>query len=499
MFEFKKSLPYEEGVSSLSIKKALENLEENKIPMHSLLIMRHDKLIFEKYYAPYDANTLHRMFSITKSFTAMAISLLAAKGQISLDESITKYFPEYTDENTHEWIKQTTIRNMLEMRTCHAASTYKVNMASNWVESFFTIAPTHKPGTVFHYDTSAAHVMAALVEKLSGMKMLDYMKENFLKYLDFSKDSYIVEDPFGTSIGGSGLMATPMDILKVLYVLAKKGKVICNDGVERQLLDEGFTERATSKISDTIVTGPVLSEQQGYGMQIWQNEQGGFVLYGMGGQLAISLPKQDMLIMTTADTQGIGGGNQTIYKAIYDIILPALDSKEADDEKSDSEHAEYNELLSYADSLCIMPPKVAFQAINHDQEDYSSRDINNFYEIADNAQGFKRLRLITNVLENKGVLFLERDNGNVYNIPFGINNMIASEFPVYEQSCYTGSTWLSNNVLYIRSHIVDECVGSVHFELYLEKEDITVFMKKIEETYFGEFNSHLYGKLIKNN
>ena len=66
---------------------------------------------------------------------------------------------------------------MLMMRTCHASTTYKVDMKSDWVESFFIVPPTHKPGTVFHYDTSAAHVLCALVEKLTHMPMLDYMKE----------------------------------------------------------------------------------------------------------------------------------------------------------------------------------------------------------------------------------------------------------------------------------------------------------------------------------
>ena len=495
MFTFEKQKPYEAGVTSKSIQSALKNLEKNQIPMHSILIMRHDKLIFEKYYAPYTENTLHRMFSITKTFTALAISLLERDGKISYEDSITDYFPEYVNENTHHWIKETTIKNMLQMRTCHAAATYKVDMRSDWVESFFVVPPTHKPGTIFHYDTSAAHVLAALVEKLTGQNLLDYLKDKALNYIDFSSDSYVVADPFGVSIGGSGLMATPMDILKVLYVLSKGGQVICNDGKERSLFPSDFVAEATSKISDTIVTGPVLSEQQGYGMQIWQNEMGGFVLYGMGGQLAISLPKQDMLIMTTADTQAIAGGNQTIYKAIYEQILPYLDSKECQDEAKDAEDKAYKELLSYADTLSLAPPRAEVFTFNTAAISYATMDNNLSYSIDDNPQGFTKLRLVTNHLEKKGVLTLVRNNGNGYNICFGIDEMLPGVFPVYEESCYTGATWLSPNVLYIRSHIVGECVGSVHFELYIEKDDVTVFMRKIEETYFNEFSGHLYGNL----
>ena len=303
MFEFEKVMPQDAGIDPDKIKKVLEHLDKRNIPMHSLLILKDGRLVFEKYYAPYEKDTLHRMFSISKSFTAAAIALLTMEGKIGLDDPICDYFPEYVDDSTHPYIKMMTIRNMLQMRTCHASTTYKVNMKEDWVKSFFTVAPTHKPGTVFHYDTSSAHVLCALVEKLSGTDMLSYMKERMLKYVDFSADSYMVKDPFGVSIGGSGLMATPMDVLKFLYILSKKGRIVCNDGEERSLLPEEFVKEATSNISDTFVTGPVPSEMQGYGMQIWQNEKGGFVLYGMGGQLGISLPSKNMLVMTTADTQ----------------------------------------------------------------------------------------------------------------------------------------------------------------------------------------------------
>ncbi|MCR5100896.1 MAG: beta-lactamase family protein, partial [Butyrivibrio sp.] len=260
MFKFETAIPEEVGVSSFSILNTLKDIDSKHVPMHSFIIMRHNRLIFEKYYHPYEKDTLHRMFSISKSFTSIAVSLLIAEGKISLDDKICDYYPEYVNDNTHPFILDMTIRNMLEMRTCHAASTYKVNMNTDWVESFFTVAPTHKAGTVFHYDTSAAHTLSALVEKLTGMKMLDYMKDRFLKYIDFSENSYMITDPFGISMGGSGLMATPMDIFKFLYIIYNNGMITCNDGIKRQLLSEDYLKLATSNISDTLVVSPIEGE-----------------------------------------------------------------------------------------------------------------------------------------------------------------------------------------------------------------------------------------------
>ena len=496
MFTFEKAIPESTSISSEAIKNVLITLDKKNVPMHSLLIMRDDKLIFEKYYAPYTATTLHRLFSVSKSLTAMAIALLQEEGKLSFDDSITAYFPEYTDENTHPWIRMTTIRNMLQMRTCHASTTYKVDMKSDWVESFFKVAPTHKPGTVFHYDTSAAHTLCALAEKLSGMPMLDYLKAKAFDHLDFSRDSYMVKDPFGVSMGGSGLMATPMDLMKILYLLHKGGTVKCSDGQVRSLLPKEFVEEATSNISDTLPTSPLPSEAQGYGMQIWQNEKGGFVLYGMGGQLGISLPSENMLIVTTADTQGMAGGNQVIYDALYENLLkPAAPS-------SDGKRA-YEDLLVFGETLRIAPPRLpenyGYTPVSPDHS-ISGLAVSRTYEFSDNPQGFESLKIDIAPGAISSLTFKYRDKNKASSLPenalklnFAIGDMTEGIFPVYNCPYTAGGVWLRENVLYIRFHLIGESVGSIRFELYFGDDDLTVFMKKVEETYFKEFDGHLYG------
>ena len=515
MFEFERIAPQDAGVDPDSIKRVLETLDKRNIPMHSLLILKDDRLIFEKYYAPYKKDTLHRMFSISKSFTAAAVALLTMEGKVNLDDHVADYFPEYVNGDTHPYILMMTIRNLLQMRTCHASTTYKVNMKEDWVKSFFTVAPTHKPGTIFHYDTSAAHVLCALVEKLSGTDMLSYMKERMLKFVDFSSDSYMVKDPFGVSIGGSGLMATPMDVLKFLYILDKGGRILCSDGIERTLLPEDFVKEATSNISDTFVTGPVPSEMQGYGMQIWQNEKGGFVLYGMGGQLGISIPQRNMLVMTTADTQGIAGGNQVIYDAIYENLLkdqPVTGSNE--------------ELVAYADTLRIAPPRLpksygytgtysprndiplfikeitnSLGSTGNDGNDEGNRNkevrsdhVNLKYKLDANKSGFEELTITLDKQSSSSISF--KQGAKTYTINFGIGSMCEGSFPIYDIPYTAGAMWSRDNVLYIKVHLIGECVGSVHFQLFFEKDEVTVFMRKIEETYFQEFEGHLQGHLL---
>ena len=120
---FKKASPESKGIPSQHILQFLDDLEKKHIPMHSFLLLKEDVLLAEGYYSPYKKETLHRMFSISKSFTAIAVGILASEGKLSLSDPIINYFPEKVPKEVHPWIAELTIQNMLMMRTCHASTT----------------------------------------------------------------------------------------------------------------------------------------------------------------------------------------------------------------------------------------------------------------------------------------------------------------------------------------------------------------------------------------
>ncbi len=483
MLTFEATTPEAAGIPGKCIINFIKRRRHRKVPMHSLLLMRHDKLVFEGYYAPYTADTLHRMFSISKSFTSIAIGLLAEEGKISLDDTIVKYFPEKLPPEVHPWIASMTIMDMLMMRSCHASTTYKLNMASDWVESFFTTPPTHPPGRLFHYDTSAAHTLCALVEKMTGMVMLDYLKEK-LDCLEFSKQSYMLKDPFGIPIGGSGLVALPMDLLKFGYFIAHRG-LVCG----RQLISPAYIDMAVSCLSGTCVTAPVPSEAQGYGMQFWRGDKNGYTCYGMGGQLIIFLPDYDIICVTTADTQDVGGGNQQIYDALYEEILTFIQDEAlcADDESAQA-------LINKASSLKIEPLMTAAPAatVSETVEKINGRT----FCVRMPDSGFESFTVHFNApsaseIQGGGSLSFIYKN-EPYVINFGMGNMQTGSFPIYDQQYAASGAWLSDGTLYIKAHIIDAYVGSVHFQLSFGENDLTVFMRKKEESLFQEFNGHLY-------
>ena len=536
------TFPEATGISASCIMDALREIDTRGISMHSFLFCKDNCLVAEGYYAPVKKNDLHRMFSVTKSFVSIAIGFLQEEGRLSLDDSIVKFFPEYVPNTSeaHPWLLATTIRDMLSMRSCHASTTYdKFSSKTDWVKSFFTVAPTHKPGTVFHYDTSSSHTLCALVEKLTGMKMLDYLRNKVLNEIGFSKEAYCLTDGFGVSMGGSGLMATSRDLMLFALLILNNGKL---NG--KQYISADYIKESTSFQTATCVTGPVPSESQGYGLQFWIGEHGSIVCYGMGGQLAILLPEYNTAIVTTADTQGYQGGNQVIYDAIFRHILPELEKKKAPWTPSDEERLAFEQFMS----------KLAMRPLNHNKavsetwnnkfenvNDINTSFLTNFRPIMSSFEGTYVIKKASDAAEalDKNIInetiwdeisfemsepltpsctgkvslkchvfpsIVDSTVDSPVTFEFGFGalkegtlNMTThmgnrADEPVPVSMHYAASAeWLSENMLYIRVHLLDTSVGSIHIQAVFGESDVTVFLRKQEETLFGEFSGHLYG------
>jgi len=353
------------GIPKEAIETFEKMLKKLRLRIHGYMMLSGKNIIAEHYYAPYNKDSLHRMYSVSKSFTALAIGLLIKKGMISLDDKICSHFPEKLPEGgAHPWCEEMTIRDMLTMRTCHGGTTFKRYGSNDWTESFFRVEPDHIPGTVFSYDTSSSHVLAALVEKLTGMKMLDFMRKEILNELGFSKEAYMIPDPVGVSQGGSGMMCTLRDMACVAY--------LCNHyGVlgGRELLPTDYMKEATSNLVPTDLNSK-LDEQFGYGYFIWMPRAEGFTFFGMGGQLAVCFPKYDFCYVTMADVINNPSGVQLLHDCFYQTIYPYLEKRGQN--TIVKQHKNYNTLdnliRTSAEAYTFYPNKLNWEKVTFDWE-----------------------------------------------------------------------------------------------------------------------------------
>jgi CubicO group peptidase (beta-lactamase class C family) len=486
----KYATPSEIGINETWLMRFLSRLEQQCLPMHSCIIMRHGKICLEAYYNPYDESSLHRMFSVTKSLVALAIGALIDEGRLSLDDKIVDYFPEKQPVGgAFPYTAMMTIRDMLEMKTCHAKTTYKVPGVTDWVGSFFTTPPSHVPGTSFAYDTSSTHVLSALVEKLTGMTVLDYMRRICLSELGFSAQAHILTDPSGIGSGGSGLCATTRDLLILMMLVAGNG---CVDG--RQYISAEYVMDARRKHSDPYANQGTWEEMQGYGYQIWLTRHSGNVLFGMGGQLALYLPDEDIFMITTADTQGRQGGVQLIYDAFFEEIYDKLTG-----------------VPTYATPTCSLSQFVSTRRIVAPLGDATSpfeKIVNRQTYICDkNSGGFVTVRLDIDEDRRHGSITFGRegkqDNVIEFSLPdtredSALPNSGLSEthkFPGYGYRYIADAAWRMENYLLIKVNIIDSEVGNLYIGLNYKDSFVTVVLRKVLEYKLDEYSGVFSAKL----
>ena len=481
---FERNTPEQQMLNSSYIIQFLELIEKYQVNLHSILLFRNNKMIFDGYYKPFNENTLHRMFSITKSFVSAGIGILNGKGLIDLDDHIIKYFPEYQGDDVDDFVKQATIKDLLQMKSPHEKTAFKQIDDDDYVKSFFKLKSTKVPGTVFSYDTSASHTLCALIEKISGKSLIDFLRDEFLTEAGFSKNAYCLKDPKGRSLGGSGLMAYPIDVAIFAHVFLNNGKIF-----DRQVIPLEYIKEATKKQADTFVKGANREEKQGYGYQFWRVSNNGYMCYGMAGQLAIILPKFNFVMVTTADTLEMQNGVQVIFDIFWETIYKGLLDICINYRKDD-----FNRLMKIKEKLEIKP----IESFLENKDNFMSLISNKKnFAILENEYGLRNLEI--SILDSKeGNIAFDSPKGH-FKIDFGIGRQVEGIFPYYKHRYIASGGFFSGNMLIIKCHVIGEEIGTIYIQIELKgygdgiSDSISGVMltKKNVGCGFGEF-SHTY-------
>jgi hypothetical protein len=218
-------------------------------------------------------------------------------------------------------------------------------------------------------------------------------------------------------------------------------------------------------------------------------------------------PEKQTIFVTTADTQGIAGGNQLIYDAFYRNLYGNIQETHSSGDLGCHGKAAQQALIQRLASLAIAPLSPYADGSSWGQDAARLRRFSgNSYRIVDTScsrsvpkrdvvSGFTYFSF--NFTESGEGLIQFALDWRDYTLSFGFGKMESGMFPVYDLAYTASGAWLDEHTLYVRFHIIDRYVGSVHMQFYFGENDITIFMKKVEESCFTEFNGHLYGIMCK--
>lgn len=321
-----RTTPKAEKVNEKKITEYLEAVKKSGQDLHSLMIIRNGKVVYENWFGDHAANKPHIMNSVSKTFTAMAVGFAVAENSIGIHDKVTSFFPDKLPEVISPELAELEIVHLLTMSVGYETDpTYEIwDKEEDWIEQFLAFPIIHKPGSQFVYNSMATYVLSAILQKVTGEKLPDYLYPRLFRPLGITGIIW-QESPQGITTGGWGLYITTED-------MAKMGQFILQKGVwdGKQLIPASWIEEMSGKQVASLPAGvkqedlevsPKDSDWlQGYGYQMWKSRHHSFRADGAGGQFILVLPEKNTVIVTTAAENDM----QAELNLIWKYILPAL-------------------------------------------------------------------------------------------------------------------------------------------------------------------------------
>jgi len=313
-----RSTPEEQGVSSSAILGFVEGAEQKVDALHSFMIVRHGHVVAEGWWSPYAAAEPHVLFSLSKSFTSTAVGLAVSDGKLSLDDTVLSFFPGEAPASPSKNLQSMRVRDLLRMSTGQRADDLKdfpFPEKADLVRVFLELPVPDIPGTHFVYNTAATYVLSAIVQKVTGQTVLDYLGPRLFEPLGIAKPRWDASAQ-GVSLGGYGLSVRTEDIARFGQLYLQKGR-----WGNRQLLPSTWVEEATA-LQTANGSDPTSDWNQGYGYQFWRCRHGFYRGDGAFGQFCFVLQQHDAVIAVTSGT----GDMQAVMNLVWDKILPGFSS-----------------------------------------------------------------------------------------------------------------------------------------------------------------------------
>ncbi len=298
--DWPRSTAAEQGMDQGGIDAMLEKIRAEKLPTHSFLLARNGFLVAEHYFEPFTRDWLHVQRSTVKSIVSTLAGIAIGEGLIeSVEQKALDFFPEMRGGKIDPAMEEVRIRHLLTMTIGAPDPLFPGpdRKGVNWVDEFFKQKIACAPGECFLYNSGGPHLLAAILQRVTGKAPEDYLREKLFGPLGITDFTWL-KDGAGVNYGNAWMELRPLDMLKF-------GMLFLNDGVweGRQVVPRGWTAEATALHVETV--GLMNSaEDFGYGYNWWMNDFGGYSAHGAGGQYIFMVPEANIVAVFTGGYEG---------------------------------------------------------------------------------------------------------------------------------------------------------------------------------------------------
>lgn len=303
-----RSTPEAEGLSSKHLKAFFDRLmSESNAEVHSCIVMRHGHVIGEIYPRPWRADYRHTMYSVSKTFTSVAVGMCVADSLLSLDDSVGKFFPLLLPSECTDTVSAITVRDLLTMQSGLPVDTKMRTREREWIRMYLGGRPKGMPGTLWAYDSLSSYLLSAIVQEVTDSTLMQLLRSHLFHPMGIT-DAAWEESPEGVTCGGWGLYIRPEAMAKFGQLLLDGGRWNGVELVPRQWVEEMMKPQS--------ITGK-------YGYQMWQSAYPGWVeANGSYGQLILIIPEADMVVTLTQCNSRRVPVKQWVKQFLVDNLQP---------------------------------------------------------------------------------------------------------------------------------------------------------------------------------
>lgn len=274
---------------------------------HGVMVLRHGKVVGEMVPKPFSPDYGHTLYSASKTFVGVAVGLAVEENRLRLTDRVAAFFPELLPDSVSDNLAAMTLRDLLTMTSGIEPDWLMRTSCADWLSRLLSM-PVGHPGERFRYDSMCSYLLSAIVQRVTGRKLLDYLNERLFFPMGITEAQW-EESPEGVNTGGWGLWLRLESMAKFGQLLLDKGRW---EG--RQLVASDWVEEMTSSLQETDMADT-------YGFQTWRCDYpDAFRADGALGQYIIVAPKEDMVV---AITQANTGNGKAERKLVWNLLSKA--------------------------------------------------------------------------------------------------------------------------------------------------------------------------------
>ena len=400
-----RSTPEAQGISSVHLQEFMDTLmQDTRTEIHSCIVMRHGHVVAEMYPQPWRKDYRHTMYSVSKTFTSVAVGMCIQDSLIALGDTIGKYISMPVSASRN--VRAITLRDLLTMQSGIPVDTKMRIHETEWLRAYLSKKNTAVPGTRWAYDSIMSYILSAIVQKATGKTLMDFLQKRLFHPLGIT-DALWEESPEGITCGGWGLYIRPEAMAAFGQFLLNKGK-----WQDKQLLSPSWVEEMMKAQS---VNGR-------YSYHIWQSQYPGWAeANGANGQFIFLIPEADMVVSITQCTGKSAPIQEWIKtmlvdRCMHEALPPPTSPKLPKDSKDLKALKDYTLPLAQGQAYCSDSIPLQDTEVN----------IANPLVLEDNPLRWKRL----GITQCNDTLLLDvcDTNGHKYTITLGYGKWIESEF-----------------------------------------------------------------------